>query len=93
MSKSIDCLGVYDILLQICVELQNQRSLGSLAAVAAVNRAISSTALDVLWETQSSWVPLLKTLEEHRLVSGSDRKELVCTPSHHLHDWFSFNSR
>ena len=90
MSKSIDCLGVYDVLLQICVELQNQHSLHSLAAV---NRAISSTALDVLWETQGSWVPLLKTLEEHRLVSGSDRKELVCTPSHHLHDWFSFNSR
>ncbi|KAI4526454.1 hypothetical protein K525DRAFT_265110 [Schizophyllum commune Loenen D] len=77
MSKSIDCLGVYDILLQICVELQNQRSLRSLAAVAAVNRAISSTALDVLWESQGSWVPLLKTLEEHRLVAGSDRKELI----------------
>ncbi|KAL1705285.1 hypothetical protein EV121DRAFT_269925 [Schizophyllum commune] len=77
MSKSIDCLGVYDILLQICVELQNQHSLHSLAAVAAVNRAISSTALDVLWETQGSWVPLLRTLEEHRLVSGSDRKELT----------------
>ncbi|KAI5832579.1 hypothetical protein K523DRAFT_142356 [Schizophyllum commune Tattone D] len=77
MSKSIDCLGVYDILLQICVELQNQRSLRSLAAVAAVNRAISFTALDVLWESQGSWVPLLKTLEEHRLVAGSDRKELI----------------
>ncbi|KAI5889566.1 uncharacterized protein SCHCODRAFT_02634927 [Schizophyllum commune H4-8] len=77
MSRSIDCLGVYDILLQICVELETQRSLRSLAAVAVTDRAISSTALDVLWERQSSWVRLLKTLEEHRLVAGSDRTELM----------------
>jgi hypothetical protein len=58
------CLNVDEILRLLACELVESGAKATTVAFACCCKSFEDTALDVLWETQSDLLPLLKSLPE-----------------------------